>query len=59
MYLPRFTKAISLTFCGGLTLAGCQVPTKPLHHFPPQHDGGGVRGHGGYGTKMEKTHGSR
>ena len=25
--------------CGGLTLAGCQVPTKPLYHSPPQQDG--------------------
>jgi len=22
--------------CGGLTLAGCQVPTKLLYHSPPQ-----------------------
>ena len=25
---------------GGLTLARCQVPTKPLYHSPPQQDKG-------------------
>ena len=24
-----------LYYCGGLTLAKCQVPTKSLYHFPP------------------------
>jgi len=28
------------TGCGGLTLAGCQVPTNSLHHSPPQLDMG-------------------
>ena len=27
--------------CGGLTLAGCQMPTKLLHHSAPQQDIGG------------------
>ena len=26
--------------CGGLTLAGHQVSTKPFYHSPPQQDGG-------------------
>ncbi|GAB0209676.1 mitochondrial enolase superfamily member 1 [Grus japonensis] len=28
----------ALGSCGGLTLAGCQVSTKPLYHSPPQQD---------------------
>ena len=34
--------------CSGLTLAGCQVPTKPLYHSPPQQDNRGE-------NKMEKS----
>lgn len=28
---------------GGLTLAGCQVPSQPLNHSPPQQDRGGKK----------------
>lgn len=34
MYLARFTKAISLILCGGLTLDGSQMPTKLLDQSP-------------------------
>lgn len=27
--------------CGGLTLAGCQLPTRLLYHSHPQQDGAG------------------
>jgi len=30
----------NLSLCSGLTLAGCQVPTKSLYHSPPQLDRG-------------------
>ncbi|PKU36764.1 hypothetical protein llap_12932 [Limosa lapponica baueri] len=30
--------SVNLAMCGGLTLAGHQVPPKPLYHSPPQLD---------------------
>ena len=39
-YIKIFTGRKGLKGCGGLTLAGCQVPTKLLYHSPPQQDRG-------------------
>lgn len=50
---PVIRICAKLRVCGGLNLAGCQVPAKPLCYFLPQEDW--RRGE----NKMEKTHGSR
>jgi len=41
LYIKIFTgrKDLRVEGCGGLTLAGCQVPTKLLCHSPPQDRG--------------------
>lgn len=34
---------VPVCYCGKLTLAGCQVPSKPLYHRPPQQDRAGQK----------------